>query len=1052
MLASELKRTFTLVSFILFSSILAQAQDSLLVRGVILSHNSEPVPNVSISIEGSFMLPVVTSETGEFSLNASTGNEWLIVSPTGDYKKKRVFLNNRTDLTIYLSNGDISAGDDQLSILSQTVIKRNMTAAYSELNTRDFYHTNVSTVDQYMQGRVPGLYVVNMSGMPGTGAVTTLRGVNSINSSVQPLYIIDGIPLVPPGTFGTNIDGNNFNPLTAVNNFDISKTTIIKDPALTAAYGSKAASGLIVIETLDPSTTQTTIDIDVRSGYSLAPSNLIPQLDATQHKTLMNEVLFSSGIYEENIRKQYSCLFLSKDSDRYIDYQHNTFWQKLIYDNSSLYNINLIVKGGDEIARYGLSFGYLNSKGIIKTTGYNGYNLRFVSRLNIFTWLKMNAGVSLNINSSNLKEAATVKETSPIFASLAKSPLLNPYKYDIEGRRLSTLAEVDELGTSNPMAIIDNYEATNKNYNFISTIGFETALSKNLSLNTRFNLTYNILKEMLFMPYHGMERYYNTEAINVAKATNNSLTSFYNNSFLSYNKALGKNHDLSSITGLRIHTNNYEFDWGLTKNAHENDQYRTIADGQDNLRELGGQNRKWNWLSFYENLNYSFRDKYYLITSISLDGSSRIGNEAINTLKISDVPFGFFYAGGVAWRISNEPFLRNLAWLEDLKLRLTAGRSGNDDIGESSALKYYRAIKFRETTGLYPALMPNNRLSYETVNQIDAGIDLSLLGNRLAITADYFRSVTDNMIIFSPLDPYFGYDFRLENGGKMENRGLELAVFARIIDLGDFKWDIQGSLTTEKNEVLQIKGDKLITNVEGAEIVNMVGQPANSYFGYIFKGVYATQDEANAANLLSDRDIKFQAGDAIYEDISGPQNTPDGRINNYDKVVLGSAAPEYFGGLTNIFYYKRFSFSTTIQFVTGNELYNYVRYKNESMSTLANQSQTVLNRWQYDGQETDIPRALWKDPVGNSYFSTRWIEDGSYLRIKNISLSYKIPNRFLMFNYAEIYVSANNIFVFSKYLGYDPEFAFSYDQITQGIDYGLMPQARQFIAGIKIGL
>ena len=261
-----------------------------------------------------------------------------------------------------------------------------------------------------------------------------------------------------------------------------------------------------------------------------------------------------------------------------------------------------------------------------------------------------------------------------------------------------------------------------------------------------------------------------------------------------------------------------------------------------------------------------------------------------------------------------------------------------------------------------------------------------------------------------------------------------------------------GKPDDRKNEVLQIKGDKLITNVEGAEIVNMVGQPANSYFGYIFKGVYATQDEANAANLLSDRDIKFQAGDAIYEDISGPQNTPDGRINNYDKVVLGSAAPEYFGGLTNIFYYKRFSFSTTIQFVTGNELYNYVRYKNESMSTLANQSQTVLNRWQYDGQETDIPRALWKDPVGNSYFSTRWIEDGSYLRIKNISLSYKIPNRFLMFNYAEIYVSANNIFVFSKYLGYDPEFAFSYDQITQGIDYGLMPQARQFIAGIKIGL
>jgi len=260
------------------------------------------------------------------------------------------------------------------------------------------------------------------------------------------------------------------------------------------------------------------------------------------------------------------------------------------------------------------------------------------------------------------------------------------------------------------------------------------------------------------------------------------------------------------------------------------------------------------------------------------------------------------------------------------------------------------------------------------------------------------------------------------------------------------------TLSTNSNEILKIKGDKMITTVEGAEIVNMVGLPANSFYGYVFKGIYKTQAEATAANMVNDRDVPFRAGDAIFEDRSGPDGVPDHRINNYDKTALGSSAPKYTGGLSNTFYYKNWALNVFIQFVTGNDIFNYLRYKNESMSTLANQSREVLNRWQYEGDETSVPRALWKDPVGNSDFSTRWIEDGSYMRVKNISLSYRIPNRFLRFNSAEFYISANNIFVLTKYLGYDPEFSFSHSQITEGIDYGLMPQARQFIAGIKIGL
>jgi hypothetical protein len=415
------------------------------------------------------------------------------------------------------------------------------------------------------------------------------------------------------------------------------------------------------------------------------------------------------------------------------------------------------------------------------------------------------------------------------------------------------------------------------------------------------------------------------------------------------------------------------------------------------------------------------------------------------------VPFGLFYAAGVAWRLSSESFLKNKYWLEDLKWRVSFGRTGNDDIGESSASNFYKAIKFRETVGLYPAVIQNNKLSYEIVTQLNTGIDISLFGNRITGTVDVFQSQTKNMLIFNPVSAYLGYDYRMENSGKMRNRGLEISLSGRIVDNGVFRWDLGTFISTVKNEVLDIKGNKLVTELLGAEIINAEGAPANSFYGYIFKGVYASTEDAVAAGLVNDKGMAYHAGDAIYADLSGPEGTPDGMINDYDKTAIGSPMPNFTGSLINSLTYKKFTVSAMIQFVSGNDLYNFVRYNNERMTGLENQSQNVLNRWQYEHQVTDVPRALWDDPQGNSDFSTRWIEDGSFVRLKNVSLSYRIPDEFLSFKNAEFYASANNLLTFTRYLGYDPEFSYSYLQIHQGIDYGLTPQTRQFIIGVKLG-
>jgi hypothetical protein len=232
----------------------------------------------------------------------------------------------------------------------------------------------------------------------------------------------------------------------------------------------------------------------------------------------------------------------------------------------------------------------------------------------------------------------------------------------------------------------------------------------------------------------------------------------------------------------------------------------------------------------------------------------------------------------------------------------------------------------------------------------------------------------------------------------------------------------------------------------------MVGEAANSFYGYVFNGVYSTQAEAEEAGLVNDRGLAYQAGDAIFEDLSGPNGVPDSVINFYDKTVIGSSLPKYFGGLSTTVTYKRLSLTIAAQFSFGNDIFNYVRYQNERMATLDNQSTSVLNRWQYDGHSTDVPRAQFDDPVGNSDFSSRWIEDGSYARLKHIALSYKVPDKFLAFRNAEFYISVNNLLTLSRYLGYYPEFAFSYSQRLQGIDYGLTPQSMQFMAGIKLGL
>jgi TonB-linked SusC/RagA family outer membrane protein len=1044
-------RIFSTVFVLIVCLFSVHAQETVTISGIIVTPENKPVPDVTVSVEGSREMPAFTNEAGEFTVQAEDLDQWIIVAPAANFKRKRVYIGGRTELRISVTPDDLTSGSDELVLLQQTVERRNLASSYSAIDLSNVHHAITTSIDQHMQGRVAGMHVINQSGAPGSGAVTYLRGIRSLNASNNPLYVVDGMIMEPKGLFGSVISGYSYNPLLSLNPLDVSNAAVMKDAVYSAAYGSKASNGLVMIQTLDPSATETSFEVDMRRGLSLKPQRYIPQLNAQQHKTLANEVIISSGVYEETIYDIFQNMFLEKTDERFIDYQHDTDWQQFIFEDASFTNFNAKIKGGDEIARYGLSFGYYNSNGIIKSTKFDGYNLRFVSLVNIFTWLRMNANVSFSTSDSDLKESRA-RETSPIMTSLAKSPMLYPYQYDSEGLETRLISEVDELGVSNPVATIDNFTANSKNYQIITSIGLEADILNDFLFKTNVGILYNTLKEQMFMPNRGMERYYDNEAHNVSKASTNTYSGFTNNSQLIYNKRINSEHLVNSTTGMNIMINQFQYDWGLTKNSHRNDHYRMLQDGINNLREMGGETRNWNWLSVYEKLTYTYQDKYIATATVSLDGSSRIGSDAENTVKIFNNPFGLFYSGGLGWRVSNESFLNDIYWLEELMLRGSMGRTGNDDIGESNASKYYQTLHYRATTGIVPASIANNKLTYETVDQLNAGLDLSLFANRVRFTFDVFKNTTNNMLIYQPLESYFGYRYRPENSGSMENTGWEAYTYLRVLNLPNFKWSIEANFSQTSNVLTSIAEDIQITTMDSYELVNEVGSPANSFYGYVFDGVYSSTEQALEAGVVNNKGVPYRAGDAIFQDISGPNGEPDGVINRFDKVAIGSSMPDFIGGLSNTFKYKNWTLSAFVNVVLGVDVYNFVRFQNESMSGLVNQSSNVLNRWQFEGQQTSVPRALWNDPIGNSVFSSRWIEDASYLRLKNVSLSYKIPDEFLLFKNAEFYVSASNLITLSNYLGYDPEFAYSYNILDRGIDYGQSPMPRQFLVGIKLGL
>lgn len=1017
----------------------------ILVKGIVKSAKTNTaLSGINVSVDG--FSAVITNDDGSFEIKVPNLEALLKISGENFQTKVYALRRQNSGIEIFLNEPNYAPAYQIVNMAAGEQMQYNNTNAASEENfNRDQWSAPINeSIGGFLQGKVAGLNTVRNSGTPGAGTYLSLRGFNSLYATNKPLIIVDGM-IYDDEDYGSGIVQNNISsPLSNIDVKDIEDVTVIKDG--TSLYGTKGANGVIKITTIRPTELTTKIDFTMYGAINQTPDQL-PLLGANGYRTHLSQLESSRGLTQDQI----AALPYMNDvvgSAGYYRFNNNTNWQNQVLKPSVSQNYFLKVRGGDEIAKFGLSVGYLDSKGIVDQTNTKRYSTRLNAALKLTEKLSVDANLSFINNVQEQWDQGFAYKTSPLYLALTKSPLLNTNVLDDAGEVSPNLADVDYFNVSNPNAILENGFGKNNNYRFFGNLKFTYNLNKAWKINSILGLTFNKERESFFIPDEGVADI----VLPTAFADNRSgsevqqYSSLYTDTYANYFKNFNNDHNLDVVFGIRTQSNKSESDLGLGFNS-STDDFTLVGAGSNLLRQVGGALGEWNWMNIYANANYNYRNKYFLTTSYAVDGSSRFGDK-----KNGDDKYALMTSITGAWLVSSEGFMKNMKAIDYLKLRATYGYSGNDDIGNFTAQKYYISQNLLGVQGLVRGNIGNPNLQWETVKKFNVGADLGIFNERVNASFDFFTNRTRNMVVYETISNASGFDYVASNAGAMRTLGAELALKARVIKATDLTVDLGLNLSRYKNEVQGLPNGDILTQFAGATYLTSIGKDANLFYGLKSTGVYSTTAEANAAGLsrrLPNGDIvPFTAGDMQFVDKNG-----DNIIDSNDRMVIGNPNADLLGSFSTNIAYKRFSLQALFNFSIGNDIYNGLRYNLEKMSGYENQSAATTYRWVAEGQQTDMPKATWGDPMGNAEFSNRWIEDGSYLRLKTLVLGYDFKvNDMNYIKYIKLYATANNLLTFTKYLGYDPEFSATSSIFGQGTDIGLAPQFRTFQLGLRLGL
>jgi TonB-linked SusC/RagA family outer membrane protein len=986
-----MRKTLLFLIFAFLSQI-AWAQERTIRGKITNAEDGSPLPGVSVVVQGTNR-GTVTDVEGQYRLPVADGDAVLVFSFIGMLSQEQT-IGNRETIDVQLSP-DSRQLSEVVVVGYGTEQQKLITGSIGVVKSDAIKDLPVSTVDGMLQGQAAGVQVLQNSGTPGGGMSVRVRGTTSISGSGQPLYVIDGIPLTTGDYAQVGYEGQGINALSDLNPNDIESMSVLKDAATAAIYGARASNGVVLITTKRGKSGKSVIGFNAYYGVQQA-WNTLDMLNTEQWMDYRNDLAGSAVFSEADIAKAHT-----GDTT-------NTDWQDVIFRTAPIASYELSATGGNDKTRFFISGSYFDQKGILIGTRFQRMNTRVNVDHAINDKFRIGTSIGLTYSTSNRVEGDQ-SLNGPLPNGIS-TPAIFPV-YDPDG-------SYNQDGPyANPVSIAN--DATNENFTYrvIANMFGEYELLAGLTLTSKWGIDFYNLREHAFEFKTQQGQKYN----GLGFETYTNVRNLVSNNTLKYEKTFGR-HVVDVLAGYSFEKRERTSSFIRGQDyADENMQYinsaATITQASAGAVNSGVR-------SYFAKANYNYADKYLVSFTGRVDASTSFGPNNRN---------GFFPAASAAWRVSQEDFFHdNVSVISELKLRGSYGLLGNDNISAFQYAELYRATSYLSKPAIYPTNVPNPDLKWETTAQLDLGVDIGLFSDRLMLTVDYYNKQTKDLLLGRPLPGSSGFSTVVENIGEMENKGVEISVSGEQ-SFGQVRWRPQLNLSLNRNKVLKLYNGQPIDDLGRGGNRVMEGQPLGIFYSFKSLGVDPS------------------TGDIVYADTN-----IDGEITSEDRTIVGNPNPKFTGGFTNNFSYGHFDLSVFLQFSYGNDVFNGSRLFLESLQGGDNQLEDVTRRWRKPGDITDIPRAT-SDPVKaveNKRTSSRFIEDGSYLRIKNVTLGYTLPTDLtnkVRLSSLRVYAGVQNLFTFTRYTGLDPEVNYSgNDTQVVGTDFFTFPQARTVTFGVNL--
>ena len=1022
----KLRFTIMLLFFIsLFTSVLAQQERT--ISGIV-SGEGTTLPGVNVFIKGT-ETGTATDIDGLYSIAVKPG-QTLTFSFVG-YEVLEVLIREQKSLSVELTPSS-STLEEFVVVGYGTVKKSDLTGSVSSIKAEEVSRSSLTSLDQGLQGRAAGVIVTQTTGQPGASTSIRIRGTTSINGRNEPLYVIDGVPIIsdPSVTSTGAVHGPSLNPLASLNPSDIESIEILKDASSTAIYGARGANGVVLISTKRGSVSESKITFDAYYGIQQVAKKM-DMLSAADLAILGNEAADNANIARKIIYASPTNLGTGTD------------WQDEIFQLAPITNYQIGASGGADKTTYAISANYFDQQGVIINSDFS----KITFRVNLDYQVRDNVKVGTSINYANSTSNGVVTDGETAISSSITSWALemNPglSVYDDLGAYVYE-NNTSRPATGNPVADALENEMLSTSNRIIGNIYAQIDLAKDIYFKTTFGTDKYFNKEQSFSPNY-LKR---AESSNGQAAIGNidGNTWVWENT-LNYNR-IRDNHAWNVVVGQTMQAFNSDYMYVATSDFEDNRLgYYAIQAGADKTLTLSG-NTGWQMMSYLGRINYNFKGKYLLTFTSRADGSSKfgVGNK-----------YGFFPSFATGWRVSDEEFMANAEAISNLKLRASYGVVGNEGIPSysSQGLLQITEAYFGENDiaiGAAPYTLANNSLQWETTAQFDIGFDLGLFDGRVDFTGDYYIKNTHNLLLNTPVPFTTGYTSAFMNIGDLKNTGGELAINAVILDSKMLRWNSSFNISLNRNKVLNLAGGEeglvgqTLVGINGWTRISE-GMPVGTIYGYETDGII--QLDENPEDVPYFITVSPSVGDRKYVD-----QDKNGILDEQDRIVLGNANPDFSFGWMNSVTYGNWDLTVYLQGVYGNDIVNFNLFSLESFDGSKNNSTAALDRWTIDNPSQEYPRAD-ATPMSN-ILSNHQVEDGSYVRVKDLTLRYSFTKQALKkikLNGLSVYVKGNNLYTLTGYSGYSPEVSrFANDNLSMGADYGSYPSARTIMIGVNLNL